>query len=52
MALSPAPIARISDELYSPADEEVLRWNDPTLEIDWGIDDPILSARQETERSK
>ena len=25
------------DELYSPADEKVLRCNDPTLGIDWGI---------------
>jgi dTDP-4-dehydrorhamnose 3,5-epimerase len=38
------------DELYSPADEKVLRWNDPTLEIDWGIDDPILSARDQQGR--
>jgi dTDP-4-dehydrorhamnose 3,5-epimerase len=33
------------DAPYSPADEKVLRWNDPALGIDWGIEDPILSAR-------
>jgi dTDP-4-dehydrorhamnose 3,5-epimerase len=33
------------DALYSPADEKVLRWNDPELGIDWGVDAPILSAR-------
>jgi dTDP-4-dehydrorhamnose 3,5-epimerase len=33
------------DEYYSPADEIVVRWNDPTLGINWGIDDPTLSAR-------
>ena len=33
------------DELYSPADEKVLRWNDPALGIDWGIEEPLLSAR-------
>jgi dTDP-4-dehydrorhamnose 3,5-epimerase len=33
------------DELYSPADEKVLRWNDPALGIDWGIEHPILSLR-------
>jgi dTDP-4-dehydrorhamnose 3,5-epimerase len=33
------------DEFYSPADERVLRWNDPALGIDWGIKNPILSAR-------
>jgi dTDP-4-dehydrorhamnose 3,5-epimerase len=33
------------DEYYSPADEVVVRWNDPAIGIDWGIDTPILSAR-------
>jgi len=33
------------DELYSPADEKVLRWNDPALDIDWGVDAPLLSPR-------
>jgi dTDP-4-dehydrorhamnose 3,5-epimerase len=33
------------DASYSPADEKVLRWNDPELRIDWGIDAPILSPR-------
>jgi dTDP-4-dehydrorhamnose 3,5-epimerase len=33
------------DEVYSPADEHVLRWNDPQLGIDWGCDSPSVSAR-------
>src|SRR6476619_4375257 len=33
------------DNLYSPADELVVRWNDPSLAIEWPIADPILSAR-------
>lgn len=33
------------DELYSPADEFVLLWNDPRLAINWGSDSPLLSAR-------
>lgn len=33
------------DEFYSPADEVVLRWNDPALGIRWGSDAPTLSAR-------
>ena len=33
------------DEYYSPADEIVVRWNDPAIGIDWGIDTPTLSAR-------
>ena len=44
------------DELYSPADEKVLCWNDAALGIDWGvkdlgIDDPILSARDQKGRT-
>jgi dTDP-4-dehydrorhamnose 3,5-epimerase len=33
------------DRAYSPADELVLRWNDPELRIEWGADRPILSPR-------
>jgi dTDP-4-dehydrorhamnose 3,5-epimerase len=33
------------DEMYSPADELIVRWNDPALGIPWGVDAPILSAR-------
>jgi len=33
------------DELYAPANETVVLWNDPQLAINWGIDSPVLSAR-------
>src|SRR6476620_5094997 len=33
------------DELYSPKDEVSVRWNDPAIGIDWGIDAPSLSAK-------
>jgi dTDP-4-dehydrorhamnose 3,5-epimerase len=33
------------DELYSPEDEMVIAWDDPDLGIDWGLDQPKLSAR-------
>jgi dTDP-4-dehydrorhamnose 3,5-epimerase len=39
------------DELYSPADEKVLRWNDPELGIDWGVDTPLLSPRDSDGKS-
>jgi len=33
------------DEVYSPSDEIVVRWNDHTIGIAWGVDSPSLSAR-------
>jgi dTDP-4-dehydrorhamnose 3,5-epimerase len=33
------------DELYSPADELVVRWNDPALGINWRTNSPTVSAR-------
>ncbi len=35
------------DALYSPANEIVLRWNDPALAIDWGCTEPSVSNRDE-----
>ena len=32
-------------ELYDPADEVGIAWNDPDLAIDWPVDDPLLSDR-------
>ncbi len=34
-------------DIYHPEDEHVLRWNDPALGIDWPIDSPILSDRDQ-----
>jgi dTDP-4-dehydrorhamnose 3,5-epimerase len=33
------------DEFYSPANEIVVRWNDPALGIGWGISSPTVSPR-------
>jgi dTDP-4-dehydrorhamnose 3,5-epimerase len=33
------------DDYYSPADELVLKWDDPALGIDWGNSHPELSQR-------
>ena len=30
---------------YAPQSEGTLLWNDPTLNIDWGISDPIISEK-------
>lgn len=33
------------DSPYNPAAEVTIRWNDPELAVDWGIQEPILSER-------
>ena len=33
------------DEYYSPQDEIGVRWNDPSLGIDWRVSDPVLGQR-------
>jgi dTDP-4-dehydrorhamnose 3,5-epimerase len=33
------------DDFYSPADELVVKWDDPALGIDWGAASPQVSAR-------
>jgi dTDP-4-dehydrorhamnose 3,5-epimerase len=39
------------DEFYSPAEEMVLRWDDPQLGIDWHCEAPKVSARDSQGRS-
>lgn len=34
-------------ELYDPADERGVMWNDPVLGVDWPNTDPILSAKDQ-----
>jgi dTDP-4-dehydrorhamnose 3,5-epimerase len=33
------------DDDYNASAEDGIRWNDPTLNIDWGVDIPILSDK-------
>ena len=33
------------DALYHPESEECLLWNDPKLEIDWGVKNPMISSK-------
>jgi dTDP-4-dehydrorhamnose 3,5-epimerase len=35
-------------QLYSPADEVGIAWNDPTLDIEWPVAEPLLSARDQS----
>ncbi|WP_424631811.1 dTDP-4-dehydrorhamnose 3,5-epimerase [Bradyrhizobium sp. SYSU BS000235] len=33
------------DDLYSPKDEISIRWDDPAIGIDWGVEKPSLSTK-------
>ena len=37
-----------ADNFYSPADDRSIRWNDPAIGVDWGVEDPILSQKDQT----
>ncbi len=34
-----------ADNPYAPESEGGIRWNDPELNIDWGVETPVLSAK-------
>jgi dTDP-4-dehydrorhamnose 3,5-epimerase len=44
-ALTDMTITYLVDGYYNPADELGVAWDDPAVGADWGITDPILSAR-------
>ncbi|GMU77270.1 MAG: dTDP-4-dehydrorhamnose 3,5-epimerase [Acidimicrobiia bacterium] len=47
-ALTDLVITYLVDGYYNPADELGVAWDDPAIGADWGLDDPILSKRDET----
>ncbi len=36
------------DELYSPENDRSIRWNDPEIGVEWGVDEPILSEKDKS----
>ena len=44
-ALSDLLLWYLVDSYYNPADELGLAWDDPGIGADWGIEHPVLSAR-------
>lgn len=37
-----------ADNYYSPENDRGIRWNDPTIGVDWGIADPVTSDKDNT----
>lgn len=40
-----------ADNYYAPEADGGIRWNDPEIGVEWGINNPILSAKDEKIRS-
>lgn len=47
LGLTDATLMYIVDNYYDGGDEFGVAWNDPDLAIDWGVDNPILSGRDQ-----
>jgi len=47
-AVTDMTITYLVDGYYNPADELGLAWNDPAVNADWGVTDPILSQRDQS----
>jgi dTDP-4-dehydrorhamnose 3,5-epimerase len=43
--MSDMAITYLVDSYYNPADELGVAWDDPAVDADWGLTDPILSER-------
>ena len=47
-ALTDVLLTYLVDNYYDPADELGLAWDDPEVGADWGVVDPVLSARDQS----
>lgn len=45
---SPAEVIYYTTNYWDPKDERCIRWNDPTLNIDWKIENPIVSEKDQS----
>jgi dTDP-4-dehydrorhamnose 3,5-epimerase len=46
-SLTDMTITYLVDAYYNPADELGVAWDDPEIAADWGIESPVLSARDQ-----
>ena len=51
-ALTDMTITYMVDQYYNPEDELGVAWDDPEIAADWGISDPVLSKRDQTNPSR
>lgn len=51
-ALTDLTLTYLVDGYYNAADELGLAWDDPAVEADWGVADPVVSTRDRTNPSR
>lgn len=51
-ALTDMTITYLVDGYYNPADELGVAWDDPEIAADWGVTDPVVSARDQANPSR
>lgn len=47
-AVTDMTITYLVDGYYNPADELGVAWDDPEIDADWGVTDPIVSGRDQS----
>lgn len=47
LAKTDGALMYVVDQYFNAQDELGIRWDDPTIKIDWGIAEPIISPRDE-----
>jgi dTDP-4-dehydrorhamnose 3,5-epimerase len=50
VALTDATLTYLVNNYYNGADERGVAWNDPTINIPWGIEYPLISDRDKQNR--
>lgn len=50
VALTDTVLTYLVNNYYSGEDERGVAWNDPTIDLNWGIDNPIVSERDQRNR--
>jgi dTDP-4-dehydrorhamnose 3,5-epimerase len=50
LALTNATLMYMVNNYYDGADENGVAWNDPTINLDWGVTAPLLSPRDQQNR--
>ena len=50
--LTDLTLTYLVDSYYNPNDELGVAWDDPTVKADWGVSDPVVSARDRSNPSR